>query len=245
MHLSYHKPGRRERAVFGPIVSHSYGCVTELIPLIRQSCLKPCFEILLLSCGASARMTYRPIFRTSASIIVLLLNPVPVVSDPEAFDLCRVCFGDEIVSPLPALVRAFTLATFRHRAAHSFAISAGFSIAQSGQSVIEPTGEKRRCCRHEEHYCWPNTLDPKEYNEYRVGERDYNEISPHELKNVLCYALQQHGGPMDRDDLIKEASVLMGYNRLGKNLEAVLSAALQFAKSNGDVTGTDDIALKS
>ncbi len=50
---------------------------------------------------------------------------------------------------------------------------------------------------------------------------------------------------MDRNDLIKEASVLMGYNRLGKNLETALSTALQFAKSNGDVTGASQVILKA
>lgn len=40
---------------------------------------------------------------------------------------------------------------------------------------------------------------------------------------------------MEADVLIKEASKLLGYKKLGKNLEAALLAGLQYAKSKGYV----------
>ena len=40
---------------------------------------------------------------------------------------------------------------------------------------------------------------------------------------------------MSRDNLIVDASRLLGYKRLGKNLEAVINSGIQFARTNGDV----------
>ena len=50
---------------------------------------------------------------------------------------------------------------------------------------------------------------------------------------------------MDKDDLIKETSMLFGYKRLGKNLEASLLKGLQWAKSSGAITsaGTNRYSL--
>lgn len=43
-------------------------------------------------------------------------------------------------------------------------------------------------------------------------------------------------GSLERDELIKETSLLFGYKRLGKNLEAALTAGLQYARSSKAIT---------
>ena len=84
-------------------------------------------------------------------------------------------------------------------------------------------------------FCWASAQDPKAYYTFRVSnERSGDEICPQELRNAICYALQTKG-EMTKDDLIKEATLALGYKRLGKNLEAALSAGVQYARSSGAI----------
>lgn len=79
--------------------------------------------------------------------------------------------------------------------------------------------------------CWASGQDPKNYYEVRMNpDRHSDEISLLETANALCYVLQEKGS-MNRDSLIREGSRILGYKRLGKNLEAVLNNALQYAKT--------------
>ena len=79
--------------------------------------------------------------------------------------------------------------------------------------------------------CWASGQDPKNYYEVRMNpDRHSDEISLPEAANALCYVLQEKGS-MERDSLIREGSRILGYKRLGKNLEAVLNNALQYAKT--------------
>ena len=82
-------------------------------------------------------------------------------------------------------------------------------------------------------FCWAPDQDPKEYMGIRVSsERSSDEISPQEIKNAACYVLQQ-SGPMEKNDLVKAISSLLGYKRLGKNLVLAITDALPYAKNNG------------
>lgn len=82
-------------------------------------------------------------------------------------------------------------------------------------------------------FCWAPAQDPNTYTGIRVSnERPADEISPQEIKNAACYVLRQ-SGPLEKDALVKAISVLFGYKRLGKNLEAAISNALPFARANG------------
>lgn len=84
-------------------------------------------------------------------------------------------------------------------------------------------------------FCWAPDQDPKAYYGLRVSnDRSGDEICPQELCNAVVYALQEKG-ELEKDDLIKEASVVLGYKRLGKNLEAALTAGVQFARASGAI----------
>lgn len=84
-------------------------------------------------------------------------------------------------------------------------------------------------------FCWAAGQDPKAYYGLRVSnERSADEICPQELRNAIVYALQTKG-ELAREDLIKEASLVLGYKRLGKNLEAALTAGVQFARASGAI----------
>lgn len=84
-------------------------------------------------------------------------------------------------------------------------------------------------------FCWAPDQDPKTYTGIRVtAERSGEEIAPQEITNALCLCLQQNG-PMDKDDLIKATSRILGYSRLGKNIEAALNNGLAYARTNGAI----------
>lgn len=85
-------------------------------------------------------------------------------------------------------------------------------------------------------YCWNENQDPKEYMGIRVSnERSGDEICQQEIANAIRYVLKEKG-TLDKDELIKETSLLFGYKRLGKNLEANLMIGLQYAKTSGFIT---------
>ena len=84
-------------------------------------------------------------------------------------------------------------------------------------------------------FCWNGAQDPKTYSGIRIStDRSGEEICQQEIRNAICYVLNQKGA-LPKDELLKETSLLFGYKRLGKNLEAALAAGLQWAKSSGAV----------
>ena len=81
-------------------------------------------------------------------------------------------------------------------------------------------------------FCWAPDQDPKEYRGLRVSkDRSGDEICPQELCNAIIYVLQMKE-ELGKDDLIKEMSSVLGYKRLGKNLEAALDAGVRYARSS-------------
>ncbi len=85
-------------------------------------------------------------------------------------------------------------------------------------------------------FCWSDTQDPKTWRGIRVSnERSGDEISVQEISNAICYVLKQKGS-LGKDELIKETSLVFGYKRLGKNLEAALTVGLQYARSSKVIT---------
>ncbi len=84
-------------------------------------------------------------------------------------------------------------------------------------------------------FCWSPDQDPKAYYGLRVSnDRSGDEICPQELCNAVVYALQTKD-ELGKDDLVKEASIVLGYKRLGKNLEAALTAGVQYARASGAI----------
>lgn len=79
--------------------------------------------------------------------------------------------------------------------------------------------------------CWYGSQDPKNYYAVRSnGDRSTDELTLPEVKNALCYVLQENGS-MNREDLVRQASRVLGYKRLGKNLGALIEDGLQYART--------------
>ena len=88
-------------------------------------------------------------------------------------------------------------------------------------------------------FCWNDNQDPNSYSVIRSGnDRNIEEICLQEIRNAVCYVLEQKGA-LEKDDLIKEVSLLFGYKRLGKNVEARITECLLWAKSRGDIVFED------
>ena len=82
-------------------------------------------------------------------------------------------------------------------------------------------------------FCWAPDQDPEFYSGLRMtNERSGVEICPQELCNAMIYALREEGA-LPEEALIHKVSVILGYKRLSKNLEAVLKKGIQFARSSG------------
>ena len=67
------------------------------------------------------------------------------------------------------------------------------------------------------------------------NEHSGDEICQQEIANAIRYVLKDKGA-LDKDELNKETSLLFGYKRLGKNLEANLMIGLQYAKTSGFIS---------
>ncbi len=91
---------------------------------------------------------------------------------------------------------------------------------------------------------WPDGLEPEKYTVFRTAadsksRRDLDLICMQEKKNAVCYALQEKG-PLDKQSLIKETSVQMGYGRLGESQRTAIEAAVKYAVKSGEIRINED-----
>ena len=125
----------------------------------------------------------------------------------------------------------------------SFGVSRCAAVLEATEKALK--SEKIQSTKQKGNvYFWRINQDPKAYYDLRVSnERSGDEICPQELRNAIVYTLRTKG-ELSKDVLVKEASVVLGYKRLGKNLEGALSAGVQFAKSTGAISCSPNGAFK-
>lgn len=79
-------------------------------------------------------------------------------------------------------------------------------------------------------FLWNHGTDPAAYMTYRVKEqRNPEDICKFELKNAVCYLIQENG-PMAKDELTKAMVSMFGYNRMSKKIEEGTVAAIKVAR---------------
>ncbi len=88
-------------------------------------------------------------------------------------------------------------------------------------------------------FYWNPDQDPTAYTQFRVSDgeenrRDAKDVPIQEAANAVCHVLSEQIG-MTREDLIREAAKAMGYARLGTNVTALFSAAIQYAETKGRI----------
>ena len=87
---------------------------------------------------------------------------------------------------------------------------------------------------------WNKLQDPNSWLCFRCNpERSSDEIPLVEVKNAICYVLQQNGAMLE-SDVLKSASSLLGYKKLGSNLNKSLKDALKLAIANKEISVDKD-----
>ena len=115
-------------------------------------------------------------------------------------------------------------------------------IGRSSQSVVE-TAEKAikqaklKYTKHSEMlYYWMPDQNPITYYCVRdIADRDAGLFCKQELRSALCYVLQEKG-PMQKEQLFKEATKVVGYARMPAALRDAFEGALTFARHSSNVT---------
>ena len=116
----------------------------------------------------------------------------------------------------------------------SFGVSKSVATSEATEKAAK-AAKVKNSKQKGEFYSWLPDQDPKEYRTVRINQdRRVGEICQQELKNAICYAIQENGA-LGKDDLIKEASKVFGYKRLGGAVEAAMLSGLQYAKSSGEI----------
>ncbi len=88
-------------------------------------------------------------------------------------------------------------------------------------------------------YYWLRDQDPAKYMTIRGGDtskksRSVSEISQQEMKNAICYVLQQKGS-MDKDSIFKETSKVLGYNRMTDAIASAVETGFKYARRIGKI----------
>ena len=88
---------------------------------------------------------------------------------------------------------------------------------------------------------WCEGTDPESYRIYRVGDRDTNRDIMHvplrEIENAIVDAVEQSGS-LNGDAMVQTVCRLLGYNRAGTNVRAVIADAVAIAEED-DLIGKD------
>ena len=87
---------------------------------------------------------------------------------------------------------------------------------------------------------WNRDQDPAAYKGFRASgtgdsKREAKDVPLEEGVNALCQVLTEQIS-LSEEDLIRESGKLLGYTRLGTQVEAMLCAALNRALNQGRVT---------
>lgn len=120
-----------------------------------------------------------------------------------------------------------------------------FGLSRSN-SVVEATEKALKAVKPKNNkqngivYCWLRDQEPNDYMIVRGGDssknaRSVEEICQQEMKNAICYVLQTQGR-LDKATLLKEASKVLGYQRMTENISAAVDAGIRFAKRSGAIT---------
>lgn len=79
-------------------------------------------------------------------------------------------------------------------------------------------------------FLWDQEIDPSKYLTYRFREkRDPEDICKYELKNAVCYLIQNNG-PMTQNAIIKEMTAMFGYSRTSPKITDTANAAIKAAR---------------
>ena len=120
-----------------------------------------------------------------------------------------------------------------------------FNIARSSPQTLETTDKalKKALTKLNKQagvrFYWRKDQEPDMYRVYRMDivsaeKRTVDEICQQELKNAVCFTLQEKGA-LNKDILMKETIRTMGYARSGTALIAAVERGLKYGRKTGEI----------
>ena len=121
----------------------------------------------------------------------------------------------------PALIKTLINTTSLGRASKQITEHLDKLVAAADVKITRQSGVR---------FLWNQGTDPAEYVTYRIREqRNPEEISKYELKNAVCYLIQENG-PMTKDEITKAMVEMFGYNRSSIKLVSGANDAIKAAR---------------
>ena len=121
----------------------------------------------------------------------------------------------------PALIKTLINTTSLGRASKQITEHLDKLVAAADVKITRQSGVR---------FLWNQGTDPAEYVTYRIREqRNPEEISKYELKNAVCYLIQENG-PMTKDEITKAMIEMFGYNRSSSKLVSGANDAIKAAR---------------
>lgn len=135
----------------------------------------------------------------------------------------------------PDLIRALINTTSLGRASKQVTEHLDKLVATADVKITRQAGVR---------FLWNHGTDPSTYMTYRVKEqRSPEEICKYELKNAVCYLLQEKG-PMTKEELTKAMVSMFGYNRMSKKIEEGTAMAIKAAREFKVIEQDEDKKFK-
>ena len=121
----------------------------------------------------------------------------------------------------PALIKTLINTTSLGRASKQITEHLDKLVAAADVKITRQSGVR---------FLWNQGTDPAEYVTYRIREqRNPEEISKYELKNAVCYLIQENG-PMTKDEITKAMVEMFGYNRSSSKIVSGANDAIKAAR---------------
>ena len=129
----------------------------------------------------------------------------------------------EVEGPIsqPALIKTLINTTSLGRASKQITEHLDKLVAAADVKITRQSGVR---------FLWNQGTDPTEYVTYRLREqRNPEDICKYELKNAVCYLIQEKG-PMTKDEITKAMVSMFGYNRSSSKLVSGANDAIKAAR---------------
>jgi len=89
-------------------------------------------------------------------------------------------------------------------------------------------------------FLWNYGTNPDEYMVYRMkAQRNPEDICKYELKNAVCYLIQENG-PMTKEEIMKAMVSMFGYSRSSKKIEDGANDAIKAARGQNAIELGED-----
>lgn len=121
----------------------------------------------------------------------------------------------------PALIRTLINTTGLGRASKNISEHLDKLVTTADVKITRQSGVR---------FLWNHGSDPAEYHTFRFREqRSTEDICKYELKNAVCYLLQENG-PMTKEEITKAMVNLLGYSRSSHRIEECAADAIKAAR---------------